>query len=86
MLSIPDYGASFYGQQSPDAAAIAAAIDEFNSVNDQVSRQYKVRYIYITDLTRQAKGDTSLFAPDGLHYSGKEMGLWTARLAGEWPR
>jgi len=85
VLSIPDYGDSFYGQQTSDPAAISTAIDSFNAANLQISRQYGVQYVNITDLTRQAKGDSSLFAPDGLHYSGKEMALWVARLAPTWP-
>jgi lysophospholipase L1-like esterase len=32
VLSIPDYGASFYGQQTADLRGISMAIDEFNSV------------------------------------------------------
>ena len=85
VLSIPDYADSFYGQSRPDTAAISAGIDAFNAANLQLSRQYGVQYLDITGLTRAAKGDSSLFAPDGLHYSGKEMALWAAGLVKLWP-
>ncbi|TDW96281.1 SGNH/GDSL hydrolase family protein [Dinghuibacter silviterrae] len=84
VLSIPDYGDSFYGQSQPDPAAISAAIDTFNAANLQISTQYGVQYLDITGYTRQAKGDSSLFAPDGLHYSGKEMALWARALVKLW--
>ena len=85
VLSIPDYGDSFYGQQAGDPAAVSKGIDAFNAVNLEVSGAYGVRYVDITDLTRSAKGDATLFAPDGLHYSGKEMALWAERLVKAWP-
>lgn len=85
VLSIPDYGDSFFGQQTGDPGAISSAIDQFNQANLQISQQYGVQYVNITDLTRQAKGDSSLFASDGLHYSGKEMAFWAARLLPTWP-
>ena len=85
VLSIPDYADSFYGQSRPDTARISSQIDQFNAANLQISQQLGVQYLYITDLTRQAEGDTSLFASDGLHYSGKEMALWAARLVKLWP-
>jgi lysophospholipase L1-like esterase len=84
VLSIPDYGDSFYGQSQPNPAAISAAIDTFNMANLQISQQFGVQYLNITDLTRAAKGDSTLFASDGLHYSGKEMALWAARLVKLW--
>lgn len=84
VLSIPDYGDSFYGQKMQDPASISVAIDSFNTVNQQISAQFGVKYVNITDLTRQAKGDSTLFAADGLHYSGKEMALWAALLVKAW--
>jgi lysophospholipase L1-like esterase len=84
VLSIPDYADSFYGQTRPDTAKISEEIDQFNAANLQISEQFGVQYVNITDLTRAAKGDSSLFASDGLHYSGKEMALWAARLVKLW--
>jgi lysophospholipase L1-like esterase len=84
VLSIPDYGDSFYGQAQPDPGAISSAIDTFNAANLAISQQYGVKYLDITGFTRQARGDSSLFAPDGLHYSGKEMALWAQGLVRLW--
>jgi lysophospholipase L1-like esterase len=84
VISIPDYGDSFYGQSQSDPAAITQGIETFNAANLSISQQFGVQYVNITDLTEQAKGDTSLFASDGLHYSGKEMALWAARLVKVW--
>jgi lysophospholipase L1-like esterase len=85
VLSIPDYGDSFFGQQMSDPAAISAAIDNFNQANQAITQTYGAQYLNITGLTRAAKGDSSLFASDGLHYSGKEMAYWAEGLVKLWP-
>jgi lysophospholipase L1-like esterase len=84
VLSIPDWGDSFFGQARTDPAAISAGIDTFNMANLQISKQFGVQYVDITPLTRQAKGDSSFFASDGLHYSAKEMALWAELLVQDW--
>ncbi|HTJ10652.1 MAG TPA: GDSL-type esterase/lipase family protein [Dinghuibacter sp.] len=84
VLSIPDYADSPYGQTRSDTASISAQIDQFNAANYQISVQYGVKYLDITPWTRQAKGNSALFAYDGLHYSGAEMALWAQGLVKLW--
>ncbi|WP_229379665.1 SGNH/GDSL hydrolase family protein [Fibrella forsythiae] len=78
VLSIPDWGASPFAA-SRDRATIAKQIDEFNAVASQVCAEAGVTFIDITPLTRQAAGDASQFAADGLHYSGKQMKKWAEK-------
>ncbi|TGE22141.1 SGNH/GDSL hydrolase family protein [Hymenobacter aquaticus] len=78
VLSIPDWGRSPYGQHD-DPARIAAEIDQFNAVARAECQQAGIAYVDITDLTRAAADDASQFAPDGLHYSGRQMQQWAAR-------
>lgn len=80
ILSIPDYSAT-PRLQFADTARISAEIDRFNDVNRAMAEKYRCNYLYITDLTREARNDRSLVASDGLHPSGKEYERWAKRLA-----
>lgn len=80
VLSIPDYGATPFGQRTnPDK--IAREIDAFNLINASISAANGVNYIEITKGTRDAKSDNTLVASDGLHPSGKEYQKWAEKLA-----
>jgi lysophospholipase L1-like esterase len=80
VLSIPDYSVTPFGR-TRDTAMIATQIDSFNHINYGVAMEYKVRYLDITGESRKALSDPSLVAEDGLHFSGKEYGIWAARMA-----
>ncbi|QHS60373.1 SGNH/GDSL hydrolase family protein [Chitinophaga agri] len=80
VLSIPDWGAVPFAE-GRDREQIAAEIDAFNAVNKTVSKKFKVHYIDITPDTRKAAQDPGLVASDGLHYSGRGMGVWAGKLA-----
>ncbi|UAY50882.1 SGNH/GDSL hydrolase family protein [Ferruginibacter albus] len=82
VLSIPDYAVSPFGQGSGITTYISAQIDSFNLINKHVSDAYHVNYLDITGISRQALNNPSLFASDGLHFSGKEYAIWSISLAG----
>ena len=75
VLSVPDWGMSPFAADR-DRATITRQIDDFNAVAWQECAKVGVAFIDITRLTRQATGDASQFAGDGLHYSAKQMKLW----------
>ena len=75
VLSIPDWGATPYGQLQ-DAAEVARAIDRFNAVNRELSRRAGVRYVDVTLVSRTAVNDPELTARDDLHPSGKLYAAW----------
>ena len=81
VISIPDYAVSPYGQGTGNAANISAQIDSFNLINKQVSDSLNVNYVDVTTISRKALNDPTLFASDGLHFSGAEYALWAAMLA-----
>ena len=69
VVSIPDYGFTPFGQsRQPE---ISKAIDQFNDTNRSITERMGVRYVYITDLTREGLKNPSYVANDGLHPSGK---------------
>jgi len=80
VISIPDYSVTPFANAS-NKKLISRQIDSFNMINKKVSDVYKVNYLCITDETRKAYADETLLAFDGLHYSGKEYGIWADKLA-----
>lgn len=78
VLSIPDWGRSPFASRR-DQDLITAEINQYNAVARQECTQAGVAFVDITDLTRAAAGDPTQFAPDGLHYSGKQMQQWAQR-------
>lgn len=74
-LSIPDWSASPYAQ-GRNQNQIADAIDAFNAIARQECQAVGIAFIDITPLTRQATGNDTQFASDGLHYSGQQMRQW----------
>jgi lysophospholipase L1-like esterase len=80
VISIPDYSVSPYGQSTGNANYITLQIDSFNLINKQVADSYRISYLNVTDTSRKALNDTSLFAADGLHFSGKEYAKWATML------
>lgn len=79
VLSIPDWGATPFAE-GRDRKQIAKEIDEFNAINKNISEKYKVYYIDITPLTREATTDHSLLTGDKLHPSGKDYKRWAERV------
>jgi len=75
VLSIPDWSASPYAQ-GRNQNQIADAIDAFNAIARQECQAVGIAFIDITPLTRQATGNDTQFASDGLHYSGQQMRQW----------
>jgi lysophospholipase L1-like esterase len=79
VLSIPDWGVTPFAS-GRDREQIAKEIDAYNATNKAISVQYKVQYIDITPWTREATGDLSLVASDGLHPSAKEYNRWAEKM------
>lgn len=78
VLSIPDWGGSPYAA-GRDKARITRDIDQFNAITRDECQKLNVAFVDITPITRQAAGDNTQFANDGLHYSGKQMKLWAEK-------
>jgi lysophospholipase L1-like esterase len=74
VVSIPDYGYTPFGK--PNQPTISRAIDEFNEVNRSTTGKKGIKYINITDLTREGLGRPEYVAGDGLHPSGKMYSRW----------
>ena len=75
VLSTHDWDVSPFGARR-DRAKVAREIDAFNAVAKEECDQAGILYIDITPVSRTGLSDPSMFASDGLHFSGKMYGLW----------
>lgn len=75
VLSTPDWGVSPFGKNS-DRTKVAREIDAFNVVAKEECEKAGILFIDITPISRSGLNDPSMFANDGLHFSGKMYGLW----------
>lgn len=80
VLSIPDYSVTPFAAGT-DKAKTAHELEQFNGVIMAVATQYKVGYINITPESKEAGGDASLLAPDGLHPSASVYRKWARQIA-----
>ena len=78
VVSIPDYGFTPFGQ--PKQKEISKALDEYNAINKKITEQSGIRYVKITDISREGFNDPDLVAEDKLHPSGKQYKLWVERI------
>jgi len=78
VVSIPDYGYTPFGK--PKQAEITKAIDAFNEVNRTITAKMGIKYVEITDLTREGLAKPEYVAGDGLHPSGAMYALWVERI------
>lgn len=75
VVSIPDYGATPFGQ-SGNPEKIAEELDAYNSSAKTICEQYGVVFFDITPISREAAEDPELVASDQLHPSGKMYKRW----------
>lgn len=80
VLSIPDYSVTPFVKPEYKKR-VHDEIIAYNRNNQKITEQYSIRYIDIIPYTYEAETDATLLATDGLHYSGKEHGLWAGLLA-----
>ncbi len=81
VLSIPDYSATRFGRRLFDPEGIIAGeIDMYNDFARAVSEARGVVFVDVTDISRRARDEQNLVAPDGLHPSAQMYALWVARL------
>ncbi|MEO8582939.1 MAG: SGNH/GDSL hydrolase family protein [Flavitalea sp.] len=79
VVSIPDYSVTpFVG--TSNKKEVSKAIELFNRINFEITRDYKCRYTDVTSISRQS-ASSDMIAGDGLHPSGKQYHLWAVDLA-----
>ena len=79
VVSIPDWGATPFAKDR-NIGEIAKEIDEYNTINREISLLKGVHYVDITLGSRLSLSDYSLVTTDELHPSGKEYRRWTEEI------
>ncbi len=82
VLSIPDYSVTPFAAHL-DTMMIREQVEQLNQASYEEAIAANARFVSITALTREAKNDLSLLAPDGLHPSGKEYARWISEMASQ---
>ena len=80
VISIPDWGTTPFAE-GRDRKKIANEIDAFNTLKKEICLKHQVRFIEITEGSREVSSDLTLVAKDKLHPSGKEYAKWAKKLA-----
>ncbi|MGD1959980.1 MAG: SGNH/GDSL hydrolase family protein [Fulvivirga sp.] len=74
VVSIPDYGFTPFGKSKQPI--ISKGIDDYNLINQRITKDYGIKYYSITSISRNGLKDAGLIANDKLHPSGKQYSLW----------
>ncbi len=75
VLSIPDWGQSPFAADH-DRSTIATEIDQLNLQLSAACTRYRVNFVDVTEISRQAAEREGMFATDGLHPSAAQYRLW----------
>ena len=80
-VTIPDYTITPAGADYGDPDERHDGIVTNNAIMTRLGGDRGIAVVDIFDLSRQAAGDRSLVAGDGLHPSGVQYALWVERIA-----
>ena len=81
VVSIPDYGVTpFVKEKGMDPEKIAHELDSYNAIAQKIATLRDISCIDITEISRNAAGDATLIAADGLHPSGKMYKQWVEQM------
>jgi lysophospholipase L1-like esterase len=75
VVSIPDWGATPFAK-GRNRGEITEQINDFNLRNSRISSKHNVKYVDITEGSREAFINNDLVAGDKLHPSGLEYKRW----------
>jgi lysophospholipase L1-like esterase len=82
VVSIPDWGATPFARDR-DRARITEQITDFNLRNSRIAAKNNVKYVDITEGSREALINPELVASDKLHPSGVEYNRWAKAILKE---
>lgn len=80
VLSIPDYAYSIFGQNWGDPETTSMEIDAYNNYAKAICENLDIKFLYVTDISREALIRTELLATDGLHLSELAYSEFVERL------
>lgn len=78
VVSIPDYGVTPFGTKNSET--IGKELDMYNAYISESCKKYHVRYVNITEISRQLSDSIGALANDNLHPSGSQYKEWTNKI------
>ena len=78
---MPDYTITPEGAAYGIPEERRRAIVAFNEIMEEATRQRRVAFVDIFDVSGGVRDDPSLVAADGLHASGAQYRLWVDEIA-----
>ena len=78
VVSIPDYGVTPFGSAS--AEEIAVEIDQYNAYISERCSSLNIRFINITEISRDLGDSPDALASDNLHPSGQQYSIWIENI------
>jgi len=80
-VSIPDWSVTpFARADARSPSALAEEIARFNAVIRDEARGIGAAFVNVTSISREARDDHTLLAPDGLHPSGAMYARWVLAM------
>lgn len=80
VVSIPDYAFTPFGKQSSNPSKISSEIDNYNAFAQKYCLERNIKFVSITDITRQGLANPNLVATDGLHPSELAYSAFVERI------
>ncbi|MBX9806477.1 MAG: SGNH/GDSL hydrolase family protein [Flavobacteriaceae bacterium] len=80
VVSIPDYAFTPFGKQSSNPSKISSEIDNYNAFAQKYCLEQNIKFVSITDITKQGFVNPLLVAQDGLHPSELAYSLFVERI------
>lgn len=82
VISIPDYAYTPFASNYSDAdrMKISNEINQYNTFAENFCISSNVKFVSITDITKQGLNNSSLIAPDGLHPSETAYKMFVERM------
>ena len=80
LVTIPDFSVTPTGAMYVGGRDAVRGLTEFNDIIKQEAAARRLKVVDVFVLSQKTKNDAELTAPDGLHPSAKEYGLWEAMI------
>ena len=80
VVSIPDYAFTPFGQGSSNPETISNQLDQYNLFAKNHAESLEIKFVNITDITRDGLNNPQLVASDNLHPSELAYSKFVERL------
>ena len=80
VVTIPDFSCSPTGDKFGFGKSAINGISRFNKIVKELGQKRNLTIVDIFPLSQQLCNEPGMFAPDGLHPSGKQYEKWVSKI------